>query len=142
MLYAPAETRHTVVIRRHRLPKPYRALLPLFILLPFPIFCIAILIGRGYTPALFDPRFWLPMLVGVVPAVYWWREGVDVLADGFVRRIHFPRRYRYHELADWTLFSRDGVLIVLDHDGRKALECRASLTEFDRLVDEIRRHVR
>ncbi|MBE2184915.1 MAG: hypothetical protein IAE89_15910, partial [Anaerolineae bacterium] len=122
------------VIKRHRLPRSYRVLLPAFVLLPAPIFLIAILIGRGFSTALFDPRFWLPLCVALIPAIYWWREGVDVLETGIVRRIHLPCYYAFADLKDWAFLSRDGVLVVWDQRGDKALECRQNLTDFPDLL--------
>ncbi|MBW4439356.1 MAG: hypothetical protein KME04_19600 [Pleurocapsa minor GSE-CHR-MK-17-07R] len=143
MIYAPRPLpRVSPVLRRHRLPTPYRVLLPLFTLLPIPIFVLAILLGRGFSPALLDPRFWLPCLIALIPAVYWWREGVDVLAGGIIRRMHVPRYYPYAALSDWRYASREGVLTVWDADGGKALECHgAHLTEFDQLVDTLRENI-
>ncbi len=129
------------VIQRHRLPRPYRVLLPLFVLLPAPIFLIAILIGRGFSTALFDPRFWLPLCVALIPAVYWWREGVDVLETGIIRRIHIHRYYAFADLKDWAFLSRDGVLVVWDQRGDKALECRQNLTDFPDLLNTLRSHI-
>jgi hypothetical protein len=144
MIYAPRPLpRHPVVLSRHRLPRPYRALLPLFILLPFPIFIVATLLGRGFSPALLDPRFWLPFAAALIPAVYWWHEGVDVLPRGLVRRMHLPRYYPYSALADWQYASREGLLTVWDKQGEKALECRAAhLTQFPQLLDSVRENVR
>lgn len=130
-----------MVLRRHRLPRPYRALLPLFVLLPAPIFLIAILIGKGFSTALFDPRFWLPLCIALIPAVYWWREGVDVTESGIIRRIHIHRYYAFEELKDWAFLSRDGVLVVWDQRGEKALECRQNLTEFPALLNTIRSRI-
>lgn len=141
MFYQPRFSPRPVVLSRHRLPRPYRVLLPALALAPLALFFAAALLGVGFSPALLDPRFWGPLLLGLLPACYWWREGVDVLPDGFIRRMQLPRRYRYAELADWQYRSAERVLTVLDVHGETALECRPHLTDFPRLLQHIRQHV-
>ncbi len=141
MLFQPRPLARPPVLSRHRLPRPYRVLLPALALAPLPLFAVAVLLGAGFSAAVLDPRFWGPLLIGLLPAGYWWNEGVDVLPDGFIRRMHIPRRYRYVELTDWHFRSASGVLTVLDVHGETALECRAVLTGFPRLLQRIREHV-
>jgi hypothetical protein len=141
MFYLPTISTRKVLYR-HRLPKRYRALLPALVLTPAPIFILAILIGRGWHNALLDPRFWLPLCIALLPAVYWWREGVDVRVNGIVRRIHVPRFYPYTDLASYYHAADKGLFIIYDNDGETALECRpAHLTDFPVFLETCRTHL-
>jgi hypothetical protein len=124
-------TSTNIVISRHRLPQPYRAALAALWLLPslMLLATLALLHGGRALAVL------LPLVVLALPALYIWREGVDVLPTGIVRRIHLPtRRYSYAGLAGCAYDDANGVLRVWDSGGEIALECRAGhLTEFERL---------
>lgn len=128
------------IISRHRLPTPYRIAIPLLWLAPIGVFLVVFFARTGLTPAALDPRLLLPLLLMALPALYIWQEGVDVLKDGIVRRVHVPRYYPYTVLDDWQ-HSRD-VLVVWDRRRRKALECRpAHLTDVHLLLAALRDNV-
>jgi hypothetical protein len=135
--------RRAVVLSRHRLPPHYRAALALLWLLPIAVLLLALLGAHGPSPALLDPRL-LPLLLMTLPALYIWREGVDLLQDGIVVRVHWPRHYTYDELDNWYYDARPEkhVLTVWDCDGRKALECRAVLTGWPLLLRALHDHLR
>lgn len=136
--------RRTIVLSRHRLPPNYRAALTLLWLLPIFILLLALLGAYGPSPALLDPRLLLPLLLMSLPALYVWREGVDLLDDGIVVRVYWPRHYSYDELDNWYYDSRPQmrVLTVWDCGGRKALECRAVLTDWPLLLRALHAHLR
>jgi hypothetical protein len=105
---------------------------------PLLLFIGVIALERGIDPALLDPRFLLPALLMIAPAVYFWREGIDVLPEGIYRRIHVPQYVPFTEMAGWDYDRREGrrVLTVWDEQHRKILECRAAhLTDFPALLD-------
>lgn len=132
------------VISRHRLPMPYRAGLVALWVLPLMIFIAAIVSQRGIDAALFDPRFVVPALVMLSPALYFWREGIDVLHGGIRRYIHTPRTVRFEEMARWHYDRREGVrvLTIWDRGGAKLVECRAAhLTDFPALLETLRERV-
>lgn len=131
------------VISRHRLPRFYRLALTILWLTPIFIFCIALVLAHGLTPALFDPRFLLPLLLMTIPALYIWQEGIDVLEDGIMSRVHLPRFYPYERLNNWYFDSRPqrSVLTIWGERG-KVLECRAGhLTELDILLRELKERI-
>lgn len=133
------------VISRHRLPRPYRFGLAALWIIPAVILLVAIMISRGLSPALLDPRLLIPLGVMLIPAVYVWREGVDVLPSGIIARVHWPRYYPYEQLDNWYFDSRADrrVVTVWDADNRKALECRAGhLTNLPLLFDALKAHLR
>ena len=119
------------IISRHRLPQPYRGALVMLWLLPSLILLITLLLlhGERALAAL------LPLIILSLPALYIWREGVDVLSTGIIRRIHLPtRHYSYARLTRCTYDEANGVLRVWDERSEIALECRVGhLTDFDRL---------
>jgi hypothetical protein len=124
------------VIRRHRLPHPYRLCLTVFWIVPLLLFIAAIILKRGVDLALFDPRFILPALMMIAPAFYVWREGIDVLPDGIYRRMHIPQFYAYANMKRWCYERR--VLRVWDRQDQIILECRAGhLTEFPALLEVV-----
>ncbi len=127
---------HAAILSRHRLPQRYRVTLTLLWLLPIFVLLLALLIAHGPSPALLDPRLMLLLMLMTLPALYTWREGVDLLKDGIVVRVHWPRRYAYSELDNWYYDARPDrrVLTVWDCAGRKALECRAVLTDWPLLL--------
>lgn len=136
--------RRAAVLSRHRLPSGYRISLTLLWLLPIALLLLALLRAHGPSPALLDLRLLLPLLLMALPALYVWREGVDLLTDGLIVRAHWPRRYSYAELDAWRYDARAGrrVLTVWDCGGRKALECRAVLTGWSLLLRALRDHLR
>ncbi len=136
---------HQPILSRHRLPHPYRILLAALWVTPPSIFLVTLLLQHGLTAALLDPRFWLPALVMSLPALYVWREGVDVLPGGIIARVHVPRYYPYASLGTWYLDSRPDrrVLTVWDTHSRKVLECRPGhLTDLPTLLAALKANVR
>jgi len=126
------------IITRHRLPPRYRLGLTVMWLAPLLVFLVAIIAKQGINPALIDPRFLLPVLLMIVPAIYFWQEGIDVLPDGIYRRIHVPRYYAFKEMARWHYDRREDrhVLTIWDEQEGKIVECRAGhLTDFPALLE-------
>ena len=125
------------MITRHRLPPRYRIGLNVLWVAPLAIFVEAIVLKQGINLALLDPRFLLPALLMIAPALYFWQEGIDVLPEGIYRRIHVPRYYPFDAIAR---MQYDGgadrrVLTLWDAGNRKIVECRAGhLTDFPTLL--------
>jgi len=133
------------VLSRHRLPRRYRVSLVALWITPVGLLVLVIVLSRGMTAALLDPRFWLPLAMMLLPALYIWHEGVDVLSNGIVARVHWPRYYRYEHLDNWYYDSRADrrVLTVWDRCNRKALECRAGhLTDLPKLLAVLKANLR
>lgn len=132
-------TSPNTVVSRHRLPPPYRGALAALWLLPplLLLFTLALVYGERAFVAL------LPLALMALPALYIWREGVDVLPTGIIRRIHLPtRRYSYAALARFWYDEANGVLRVWDNDGEVALECRdGHLTQFELLRAALREQI-
>ncbi len=131
-------------LSRHRLPAPYRRLLPLAVLILPALLLLTILLGTGFTAALFSPRLWLPLLVLCLPAAYWWQEGVDVCPTGLRRRIQFRRFLPYSLISEWAFDARPDVRVlrVFDEAHQIVIECRAAhLTEFTGLLDALQTHL-
>ncbi len=132
------------VIRRHRLPPPYRVGLTVLWIVPLLLFVAVIVLKRGVNPALLDPRFLIPALLMIAPAFYFWQEGVDVRHEGIVRRIHVPAYHRFDAMQRWHYDSRADrrVLTIWNAQGEKILECRAGhLTDFPALLDVLSERV-
>lgn len=130
-----------VVLSRHRLPQPYRALLTLLWVAPAVLLMVTLLITHGASAT--DLR--LAPIIGLMfmPALYIWREGVDITPSNLIRRIHLPQRYRYSMLTHWHYEEKTGVLKVWDQAGHVALECRAGhLTDFAQLIELLGTYVR
>ena len=133
------------VLSRHRLPRNYRIALALLWVTPLALLIGAILVGRGFTAALFHPRFLLPALLMLIPALYIWQEGVDVLPSGIIARVFWPRYYAYDCLETWYYDARADkrVMTVWDAGNRKVLECRAGhLTDLPALLRALKDNVR
>lgn len=131
-------------LSRHRLPAPYRRLLPLCWLALPSLVLLAMLAGAGLTADLFNPRLWLPLLLLCLPAAYIWQEGVDVCPTGLRCRIHVRRFVGYAEIAGWVYDARPDVRVlrVFDEAHQVLLECRAGhLTEFARLLEALETHL-
>jgi hypothetical protein len=125
------------VLSRHRLPRFYRVSLTALWLLPGVIFGLVFALRGGLTLELLDPRLALPVLVMVLPALYIWQEGVDVLQGGIIARVHVPRYYDYAVLTAWSFDERPDrhTLTVWDYQQQKVLECRAGhLTDLPLLL--------
>lgn len=136
----PRET----VLSRHRLPQPYRAALIICWLLPAPLLLLAIVAGRGMTPALFDPRFLILVGLMSLPACYVWQEGVDVLPSGIIARLHWPRYHAYQTLAGWDERHDRAcrILIIWGKAGERVLEIHAAhLTDFSVLFNALGENV-
>jgi hypothetical protein len=133
-----------IVLRRHRLPTFYRVGLTVMWVMPLVIFVAAMIIGRGFDRELLNPRFLLPALIMITPALYFWREGIDVLPNGIYRRIHLPQYYAFTEMRSWRYDARDDkhVLTIWDAEGQIIIECRAGhLTEFPALLDVLKKRI-
>lgn len=134
-----------MVISRHRLPRPYRLALTALWITPMLLLLSAIILSRGLSTALLDARLLVPLGLMVLPALYIWQEGVDVLPSGIVSRVHWPRYYPYDQLDNWYFDSRTDrcVLTVWDADNHKALECRAGhLTHMTALFAALKANIR
>lgn len=132
------------VLRRHRLPTFYRVGLSVLWLMPLGIFVTAMIIGRGFDRDLLNPRFLLPALLMAAPALYFWREGIDVLPNGIYRRIHLPQYYAFTQMKHWRYDAHEDkhVLTIWDAEGQKIVECRAGhLTQFPALLDVLETQV-
>lgn len=132
------------LISRHRLPQPYRGALAALWLAPSALLLAALVIGHGMTPAMFDPRLLLPLLLLNLPALYFWSEGIDVWDDGIMRCAHLPRYYAYHQLDAWHFDPRPDhrVLTLWDTRHRKVIECRAGhLTDLPLLLAALERNL-
>lgn len=131
-------------LSRHRLPLPYRRLLPLCWLILPALLLLTILLGAGPSAALFSPRLWLPLLALCLPALYWWQEGIDVCPTGLRRRSPFRRFLPYSQISGWVFDARPeiGVLRVFDEMHQIAIECRAAhLTGFAALLEALQTHL-
>lgn len=134
-----------MVISRHRLPRSYRLGLTGLWLAPILLLFLALLLGCGVSPALVDPRLLLLLGVMAVPALYVWREGVDVLSGGLITRVHWPRYHAYETLDNWYYDGRPErrVLTVWAQGGQKVLECRAGqLTDWPALLAALKTNLR
>ena len=133
------------VLSRHRLPRMYRVSLSVLWITPIAILTAAIIFSQGLTAALLDPRFWLPLAIMFIPAIYIWHEGVDVTPSGIIARVHSRRYYSYQQLDNWYFDNRSDrrILTVWDGDNRKVLECRAShLTNLPKLLAALKINLR
>jgi hypothetical protein len=131
------------VLSRHRLPPVYRISLTLLWLTPIAILALMLLIRWG--AVMLDVRLFVAFGLMAIPAVYVWREGVDVLASGIIRRVHIPHYYSYGDLDTWYFDNHAGrrTLIVWDARSRKVLELRAGhLTGVHKLMDALKSNVR
>ncbi|NDJ61761.1 MAG: hypothetical protein GYB67_11590 [Chloroflexi bacterium] len=132
------------MISRHRLPPPYRYALTALWCTPALLLVAAIVISRGINPALLDVRLLLPLGALLLPAVYVWREGVDVLPDGLIARVHVPRYLAYRRLASWHYDPRRErrTLVIWDTKQHTVLECRAGhLTDLPTLLAALDEHL-
>lgn len=133
------------VLSRHRLPSIFRVSLAGLWIMPIGIFILAIVFSQGLSATLLDPRFWLPLGVMLIPALYIWHEGVDVLPSGIITRVHWPRYYTYTQLDNWYYDNRPErrTLTVWDGRNRKVLECRAGhLTDLPKLLAALKTNLR
>jgi hypothetical protein len=147
---------HTATISRHRLPAPYRAVLTALWLTPIALLAGTLVFARGFSPALLDFRLAITFGLMALPALYVWREGIDVLHDGLRVRVAVTRRYPYDGLGGWQLadrparvveagghIERDRVLTIWDQHGQTALQVHAAhLTELPSLIAALGENVR
>jgi hypothetical protein len=132
------------VVSRHRLPAPYRVLLAGLWLCPVGLVLAAIIIARGFTLALFDPRFVLALLLLAFPALYVWQQGVDVTRRGIITRMRWPRHYRYQQLTGWEVEQRrqGRILIIQDRQKRSVLAVHtAHLSDFPLLLQALQNNL-
>jgi hypothetical protein len=137
----PSQPSQERVLSRHRLPRFYRLSLTALWLTPIAILTLTLLLRHR----MFDVRLLVPFVLMAVPALYVWREGVDVLPSGIVRRIHIPRYLPYSSLETWYLDTRSDrrTLTVWDADQHKVLELRPGhLTEMPTLLKALKSNVR
>ena len=132
------------VLSRHRLPRFYRLSLTGLWLMPVVIFLAAFIISslklRG-----FDLRLLIPLAIMAIPALYVWREGVDVLPSGLRIRIHWPRYHAFEMLDTWYVDTRPNQrrLTIWSHDQRKVLECQTGhLSDAPILLRTLQSHLR
>lgn len=128
------------VLSRHRLPNRYRYSIVALWLAPLPLLVLTILVGKGVTAALLDPRFLVAMGLLTLPAIYIWQEGLDVLPNGIRTRVHLPRYHDYGLLESWYFDRRTqrGILTIWDKERRKVLECHAAhLSHLPLLLDTL-----
>ncbi len=133
------------VLSRHRLPKGYRYALAALWVTPALILLTSLIIGRGISLHLVDPRLLLPLIVMALPALYIWREGVDVLPQGLRIRLHGWRYRSFEELDNWYLDNRPQrrLLTIWDQQGRKVLEIHAAhLTDLPTLLITLKEKLR
>ncbi len=133
------------VLSRHRLPQNYRISLAVLWITPIGLLFATILLSRGFTLALFDPRLLIPLALMSIPALYVWREGIDVLPSGIIARVFWPRYYPYQSLDNWYFDQRADrrTLTVWDFTNRKVLECRAGhLTDLPALLTALKVNLR
>jgi hypothetical protein len=133
------------VLSRHRLPTTYRYLLAALWVMPALILLGSLIIARGISLHLVDPRLLLPLIVMALPALYIWREGVDVLPEGLRIRLHGWRYRSFEELDNWYLDNRPQrrLLTIWDQQGRKVLEVHAAhLTNLPALLATLKDKLR
>jgi hypothetical protein len=133
------------VLSRHRLPRFYRVSITILWIAPVFLLFMAMLLNQGLTLWLLDPRLLLPLALMLIPAVYIWREGVDVLPTGIISRVHVPRYLPYSKMDNWYYDSRPDrrTLTVWDAHNRKVIECRAGhLTDLPRLLAALKANLR
>lgn len=133
------------MITRHRLPSRYRIGLAALWVTPLGLFVAVMISQVGFNPALLDPRFLLPALLMIAPALYFWQEGIDVLPDGIYRRSHVPRYYPFTAITRMQYDAREHrrVLTLWDQANQKIVECRAGhLTNFPTLLARLEDRLR
>lgn len=133
------------ILSRHRLPRFYRlSLVAGWTALPL-LLCMGALLGSGLTISLIDPRFLLPLLFMLLPAIYVWREGIDVLPEGIITRIHLPRYHSYQQLDNWYFDNRPNrhTLTIWNITNHKVVECRAGhLSDLPHLLAALKSNLR
>lgn len=133
------------VLSRHRLPRFYRIGLVGLWLTPGVLFLLALIVSRGFSASLLDPRLWVPLLLMSLPALYFWREGVDVLTEGIRVHIQWTRYYSYEELDTWSFNPRSEyrTLTIRSHNQHKVLEYQAAqLSDWPVLLRALQEHLR
>jgi hypothetical protein len=136
---------HEMIISRHRLPQRYRISLAALWIAPVVLFGLAIFLSRGVTSAFFETPFLLFLAVMLLPAFYIWQEGIDVLSNGIIARMFWPRYYPYSALDNWYFDSRSDshTLTIWDTNNCKIIECRAGhLTNLSSLLATLKANLR
>ncbi len=132
-------------VSRHRLLPRYRISLVIGWVTPVALLLLTVILSRGLSFHVIDPRFWLPLLIMLLPALYVWREGVDVLPEGLFIRFHWPRYRAFADLDSWHLDSppEGRLLTIWDQDHHKALEVHtAHLTDCQVFIATLRDYLR
>lgn len=134
-----------IILSRHRLPQRYRFSLAALWLFPG-VLLLGVLVFRwGWSPSLIDPRLLLPLALMLLPSVCIWREGIDVLPSGIIRRSHMTQYYPYSQLATWHLDRRENfrTLTIWNLQRRKVIECHTGhLTDLHLLLHALSTNVR
>lgn len=94
---------HDRVLSRHRLPAPYRGALTLLWLLPGLLLWATLLLTRGPQMVLLDPRLVLLLCLMLLPALFIWRQGIDLGQRGLWLRLSLPSYHAYDALGEWRL---------------------------------------
>jgi hypothetical protein len=132
------------VLSRHRLPRAYRLSLAGLWLAPVALFLAAFTFG-GLKLGGVDLRLLIPLAVMAFPALYVWREGIDVLPEGLLMRLHWPRYYGFDVLDNWYIDMRPNHrrLTIWNNQNRKVLECHpAHLSDVSTLLRTLKTHLR
>lgn len=131
----------SAVVSRHRLPEPYRSVLVgLWLLPPCLMFAVLLIFGSAQF-ALLHPLTLLFLCLMSLPALYVWREGIDVTAVGVRVRMggwHY-RPFARLRGAFITYERGTAVFTLLDENAVRVVMCPAAhLTECRRLVALLR----
>lgn len=135
----------TKVLSRHRLPQPYRATIVVLWLLPALFLFIAVAVGNGLQWGLLHPVLWLALVAMASPALYMWREGIDVTEAGLVVCIRGYRKLPYAMLDTYYLHNYRGgrVLKLWDVNNQRVLSVYAAhLTGLPLLLRALKQQLR
>ncbi len=133
------------VLSRHRLPQPYRTAIVVLWLVPIAILFTALAVGNGFKLALLHPVLLVALIGMGMPALYIWREGIDVTEHGLVVRIRGWRYLPYERLGAYYLHDYKGgrVLKLWDAHNRRVLSLYAAhLTALPVLLTALKCHLR
>lgn len=132
---------HDQVLSRHRLPAPYRGALTLLWLLPGLLLWGALLLTRGPHTALLDPRLVLPLCLMLLPALFVWRQGIDLGQRGLWLRLSLPSYHSYDALGEWRLLCTPQGQILGIYARDESILCQwhaAHLSDPDLLLATLR----
>lgn len=129
------------VLSRHRLPAPYRGALTLLWLLPGLLLAGALLVSRGPQVALLDPRLLLPLCLMLLPALFVWRQGIDLGQRGLWLRLSLPSYHAYDALSEWRLLHTPQGRILGIYARDESILCHwhaLHLSDCDALLEILR----